>query len=190
MRPRAGDAANSTSGTELDKDLLLQCRNGDPDALHAFVKCYERRVYMCISRWLGPDPHVDDLAQDTFVRAFEAIQEHRYDINRTEKMSSWLLTIAYRLTVSHRRRHSKLVFDRDIDIQSTDASPEDAYVNGELRRAIQDAVNTLPPDQRDAFESADAGHNRLEGPRETTMRTRLHRARLHLQGLLLPWRKS
>src|SRR6187399_1708942 len=61
-----------TSPQPLDAGVLARCRAQDPMAFRAFVVRYERMVFALLSRMLGHGPDVEDLAQETFVRAFRA----------------------------------------------------------------------------------------------------------------------
>lgn len=56
------------SAEELDDGALAACRAGDRAALHRFVTRYQHMVFAFLSRSLGGGPHVEDLAQDVFLR--------------------------------------------------------------------------------------------------------------------------
>ena len=95
-------AMNAPLGTELDRCTLDRARALEPVALRAFVARYERPVFALLSRMLGRGPHVEDLAQETFLRAFRALPAFRPD--GTARASTWLLTIATRLASTRARR--------------------------------------------------------------------------------------
>src|SRR3954469_10697063 len=76
----------------LDPGIIARCRAQDPMAFRAFVVRYERMVFALLSRMLGAGPEVEDLAQETFVRAYRAFPD--FDPNGPAKASTWLLTIA------------------------------------------------------------------------------------------------
>src|SRR5579859_5748235 len=87
---------------ELDAATLEGCRARDPEALRRFVVRYQRMVFAFFSRTLGSGPHVEDLAQETFLRAFRALP--RFDVTGPARPSTWLLTIATRLVQDERRK--------------------------------------------------------------------------------------
>jgi RNA polymerase sigma-70 factor (ECF subfamily) len=167
---------------QLDAGVLARCRAQDPMAFRAFVVRYERMVFALLSRMLGQGPHVEDLAQETFVRAYRAFPE--FDVEGPAKPSTWLLTIATRLALDARKK--KKLDQRPLDDTNEGTSgstPEIALQRRELGRAIAEAAQTLPDDQRAALvlaefhglsiaEIAEA----LEIP-ENTAKTRLFRAR-------------
>lgn len=60
-------------GDELDSGVLARCRQGEPTALRAFVEHHQRAVFALLSRIIGQTADVEDLAQETFVRAVRAL---------------------------------------------------------------------------------------------------------------------
>ena len=163
-------------------------------AFRAFVVRYERMVFALLSRMLGHGSEVEDLAQETFVRAYRAFPE--FDLNGAAKPSTWLLTIATRLALDARKKKKldQTPLDEDHDA-ATGSTPELALERRELGRAISDAAHTLPDDQRAALvlaefhglsiaEIAEA----LSVP-ENTAKTRLFRAREKMrEALKSEWR--
>jgi hypothetical protein len=78
---RSGDPpARREAEPELDRATLLLCRARDKAAFRAFVVHYQRAVFACLSRMLGRGPHVDDLAQEVFLRAYRAMPA--FDVER------------------------------------------------------------------------------------------------------------
>src|SRR5262245_60722258 len=80
---------------EVDRETLRRCQAGEAAALRLFVTRYQRPVFALLSRLLGPGPHVEDLAQETFLRALRALSG--FDLDGSARASTWLLTIATRL---------------------------------------------------------------------------------------------
>jgi len=180
----------------LDPGLIARCRAQEPMAFRAFVVRYERMVFALLSRMLRAGPEVEDLAQETFVRAYRAFPA--FDPDGPAKLSTWLLTIATRLALDSRKR--KRLDVREIDEESDPTSgstPEISLERRQLGRALADAAAKLPDDQRAALvlaelhglsiaEIADA----LEVP-ENTAKTRLFRAREKMRALLATeWRMA
>ncbi|MGE5786792.1 MAG: RNA polymerase sigma factor [Myxococcales bacterium] len=180
----------SQSG-ELAAELVEACRHGDRRALGAFVRCYERRVFAYLSRSLGNEYPIEDLAQDVFVRAYPALA--RFDVAGAAKLSTWLLTIAHRVAVDARRRRREVgTAIGSEQFASTTPSPEQQLGQEQLRAAIARAVDELPEDQRDVFvlsEFHDLSTTeiaRVVGVLEATVKTRLFRARARLRLALGP----
>ena len=58
---------------EAEIALVRRAQKGDAAAMQAFVRAHERAVFALLSRMLGPGAPVEDLAQDCFLRAFDAL---------------------------------------------------------------------------------------------------------------------
>lgn len=179
----------------LDPAVLERCRGQDPMAFRAFVVRHERMVFALLSRMLGHGSEVEDLAQETFVRAYRAFPG--FDPNGPAKVSTWLLTIAVRLALDARKKRKldTTPFDSQRDVGAS-LSPERALEQRRLGDAIAEAALTLPDDQRAALVLAEM-HGlsiaeiavAIDAP-ENTVKTRLFRAREKMREALTEWRPS
>jgi RNA polymerase sigma-70 factor (ECF subfamily) len=174
---------------EIDRPTLARCRAGDPVAFRAFVIRYQRPVFACLSRILGRGSHVDDLAQEVFLRAFRAFPA--FDLDAVAKPSSWLLTIATRIALDARKRRAVPIRPlEEASLVSQAGTPETERIGAELARLIDRAAAELPDDQRAAFVLAEYhGFTTTEiaaamGVPEATAKTRLFRARERMRASL------
>ena len=143
-------AMTAPASTELDRATLDRARALDPLALRAFVVRYERPVFALLSRMLGPGPHVEDLAQETFLRALRALPAFRPD--GAARASTWLLTIATRLALDARKKKQlPLAPPEAADAVPDRATPETERARRELGRRLALAAEALSDDQRAAF---------------------------------------
>jgi RNA polymerase sigma-70 factor, ECF subfamily len=181
--------AARSAPAELGRDVLVRCKAQDPMAFRAFVVRYERPVFALISRMLGRGPHVEDLAQDVFLRAYRAFPG--FDLDHAAKPSTWILTIATRAALDAKKRAVLPTVPIDAARRaSTGITPETEARRTELRASIARAADALPDDQRAAFVLAEF-HDLtmaeiatiLDVP-ENTVKTRIHRARTKLQQCL------
>ena len=76
---------------ELDELTLARAQRGDEEACRALVVRYQRALFALLARMLGPRGAVEDLAQETFLRAFRALPG--FDRSGPARLSTWLLTI-------------------------------------------------------------------------------------------------
>jgi RNA polymerase sigma-70 factor (ECF subfamily) len=174
---------------EVDELTLEGCRRRDPAALRRFVLRYERLVFAFLSRSLGRGPHVEDLAQDVFLRACQALP--RFDPHGRAKVSTWLLSVARNAAIDWRRRQRlHLVPLTGREPATETAGPETERRRHEIARAFERAAASLDDDQRDVFVLAEfhglsmAEIGELCGIPENTAKTRLFRAREKLRALL------
>lgn len=86
-----------------DAELLEQCRRGDGAAFERLVRKYQDRIFNTCWRMSGNRADAEELTQETFVRAFQAIG--RFD-GRSE-FFTWLYRIATNLAISHQRKRSR-----------------------------------------------------------------------------------
>jgi RNA polymerase sigma-70 factor (ECF subfamily) len=152
-------------------------------------------VFALLSRLLGRGPHVEDLAQETFLRAYRAFGS--FDADAAAKPSTWLLTIATRLAIDNKRRSTLEVRSVEPEQLATSApTPEHETARAQMGRAIEQAAAALPDDQRTAFVLAEFHAMSVEeiakvteAP-EATVKTRLFRAREKLRAALIRFREG
>lgn len=117
-----------------DADLVAAAVGGDRAAFRAIYLRHARYVAGAIGRWLGDDAELDDIVQDTFVRASQRLASLR----SPGHVRPWLVTIAIRLTHSRivvRRRRGGLL--RAFGWQSPRMSdPDDRAPADELSAAL------------------------------------------------------
>ena len=181
--PRASDNGRA----ELDDTTLARASRGEEAACTRFVAVYERRVFAVIGRIVGVqgEARVEDLAQDTFVRALHALE--RFSPTGPAKLSTWLLTIASRVALNELRRKrpptASLVAADEI------VAPDD-HARWDARRTLQVAIEGLTAEQRAVLvlhdlhgltDSEVAGALDLQIP---AVKSRLVRARARLRKAL------
>jgi RNA polymerase sigma-70 factor (ECF subfamily) len=158
-------------------------------ALRAFVQRYERPVFALLSRMLGPGPHVEDAAQETFLRAIRVLRAFRPD--GPARASTWLLTIATRLALDTRKKKRFALAPPEAALRVADPStPETERSRRELGRRLALAAESLSDDQRavlllvevHGFTLAEAAQ--AVGAPEATVKTRLFRARERMRRAL------
>ena len=180
------------SGTppELDAASLGACKRLDPAALRRFVVRYQPMLFAYFSRSLGHGTHVEDLAQEAFLRAFRALPG--FDVEGPGRPSTWLLTIARNLVIDHgKRRGESLQVNPGADEDSSDPkTPETERHRAELGTALMRAAATLTEEQREAFILAEYHDLSLDEIADITcapvgtVKARLSRARARLRELL------
>lgn len=190
-------ASESVAPQALEEAVIGRCRAQDPMAFRSFVVRHERMVFALLSRILGRGADVEDLAQETFVRAFRAFPD--FDPRGTAKVSTWLLTIATRLALDHKKRKrlptTDVADDNDVP-PARPSNPELTLERRELGEAIEAAAAALPDDQRAAFVLAEMhGLSMTEiadalGVAEATAKTKLFRAREKMRAALEAWRTT
>ncbi len=180
---------------EVSAAILERCRRGDRQALEHFVITYQNLVFAFLSRMVGRGPHVEDLAQEVFIRAHRALP--RFELRPDARVSTWLLKIAVRLVQdSRKKRRPQLVPLCDDTMGDDRGHPEKAHRRREIARAFERAAAQLSDEHRMVFVLADfhglsmASIAETVGIPENTVKTRLFRARERLRELLQSIREA
>jgi RNA polymerase sigma-70 factor (ECF subfamily) len=129
----------------VDRDLVLRAKGGDREAFGILVRRYQRRVFALGLRWFRNADDADDVVQETFLRAWRALDRFEED----RPLAPWLLRIASnwaRTQVETRKRRGGEELDESIRWEGP--SPEEELDKGRRREAIVRAVEELPEDQR------------------------------------------
>ena len=131
-----------------DLDLIARWKGGDQAAATRLVQKHSGPLARFATS-SGARNDVEELVQDTFVRAFNSIDGFRGE----SSFRTWLLTIERRLLLD-RRRSEKRRPDK-VEIQEGDASTQfdalDGMVADEVRKRLTQAVTKLSPTQREVF---------------------------------------
>jgi len=143
-----------------DAELVARALDGSAEAFHDLVKRFERPVLSVIVRMVGDPVEAEDLAQETFVKAYRHLR--RYDPGR--KLASWLFKIAHNTTLDHLRRRRPEGVGPAVAAEPADdgsativpeapaaAEPDRIAERGELMAALDTALGRIEPAYREAL---------------------------------------
>ena len=123
-----------------DNELVERTRIGDVRSYEELVRRYERLVGRIIYPYAGRDAAVEDLVQETFLRAYDRLDT----FNPEYRFKTWLLAIANNLGIDTlRRRRDVVEFNPELHARVT-RGPEAMVAEAERARSVQDAVLRLP----------------------------------------------
>lgn len=199
-------AQHRESSSEVDRDLVVRARAGDEDAFAAIVRGYQRRVYGVAMKMTRRHEVADDVAQETFIRAYRSLD--RFELGRP--LGPWLVKIAVNLAINYlngaaRREQSLYTEDmpdgpvepsagRDPSREPLESNPMRRLASRELACALACALEKLSPEHRAVFLlKVDEGLRYDEiaealGISRGTVMSRLFRARAHLKTMLEDFR--
>lgn len=141
-----------------DSDLMANLAGGDDLALNRLMERWASRVAAFLYRMTGQRETAADLAQETFVKLYQARERYRADGN----FSTYLFAIASNLAKNHARwrmRHPTVSLDASPD-DCTDSAPQLADLRAdpsetaqkmEAMTAVGEAFQALPLDLREAM---------------------------------------
>jgi len=136
----------NTTGADAATDAILMRRigAGDRPALAEMVHRHEHRVRGMAYRFVGSGPDADDIAQETFIRLWQAAP--RYEPSAT--FTTWMYRIVVNLCLDRKRRVARapqrLEDEHDVPQDSSAAPIEQA----ETVEAVRRAIDALPERQR------------------------------------------
>ncbi len=137
MADRRAELASAT-----DQEIVLLARAGKETAYRELVRRYERPIFSLLFRMVRDRELAEDLSQETFVKALNAIESYRPEF----KFSSWIFKIANNAAIDHLRR-------RELDTLSLEGSPHAETPEAMEATALQiGAAQETPLDEVEARE--------------------------------------
>ena len=184
---------------QLDQELVQRVQGGDMAAFDLLVRKYQHRIVALIGRYVHDWSECQDVAQDTFMRAYRAIGNFRGDA----QFYTWLHRIAVNTAKNHLVAHNRRPptddievsdaeqFDSGIRLRNND-TPERELARQQMESTVMRAVQALPEELRMAITlremdglSYDEIARRMGCP-IGTVRSRIFRAREAIDAELRP----
>lgn len=171
-----------------DRELLAAHVGGDPEAFAELVRRHKDRLWSVALRTTGDREDASDALQDALVSAYRNAGSYRGDA----AVTTWLHRIVVNASLDALRRRAAR---RSVPLSDEDtrlADPVDALGQRETALVVNEALDTLPPDQRAAIVLVDIeGHSVEEAARMLdcapgTVKSRCSRGRARLAPLLRP----
>lgn len=197
------DAPGDPPAVDSDRALVERTVAGDQRAFELLVLKYQRRIQRLIGRMVRDVDLVEDIAQETFIRAYRALHQFRGDA----QFYTWL----YRIAVNTAKK-ALMDLKRDPTVSEAawrtgddddetsrpgnepiaDETPESLLAAKEIAAVVNAAMDALPPDLREAvvlreieglsYEEIAAAMNCPIG----TVRSRIFRAREAVSARIRP----
>ena len=175
-----------------DTILIKRILSGDKDrSYEKLMQKYEGRIKNLAFMMIGNRTDAEDLAQESFIRAFKALP----NFQRKAKFSSWLYQIAINLCKDYLKAKSRGA--RNIDeehLETVDAGPGQTgmrhVIMDEISSKMAEALNKIPAIYREAFirrEMLTQDYGEIATATKTsadTVRVRAYRAREMLRELM------
>ncbi len=134
-----------------DVELLRLFQEGDESAFNHLVLRYQEKVYWVARRFVNDHDGADDVTQEVFVKAYEALKEFRGE----SSIYTWLYRITVNIALNSLRKQKVREFfriDEMFDVQDVATeSPDEAVEKKEERKLIEEAISRLPEKQKSVF---------------------------------------
>ena len=179
-----------------DLPIIDRVLTGDAQAFEELVQRHERRVYRTALAITGNQEDAEEAMQETFLKVYQ----HLGDFQRASRFSTWLTRIAINEALQSRRRHRTMesldepaMTDEGVmpkQLEDWHDDPEKIYAKEEIRRIVEEAIQSLAPSYREAFVLRDVEGLTTEEAAEAlglsvaALKSRLLRARLMMREAL------
>ncbi len=185
---------------DTDAILVERVRHGDRHAFDLLVIKYQRRIMRLLARMVHNQAEVEDIAQETFVKAWRALPQFRGD----SAFYTWLYRIALntaRNWLAARQRQPLALAESENNENETlaptqrlteQATPETLLASKQVAQTIDAAIQALPEEQRDAIVLREIEGMSYEEIAQVmqcpvgTVRSRIYRAREAIAAQLKP----
>lgn len=144
-------------GKEPDELLVKRFQKGEVEAFDELFKRYRRRVYEIAYRFTRDVEEALDLTQEIFLKVFKSLGTFKFQ----SSFYTWLVSTARNHCIDHlrHRRVQRVDLQENMSSSSPDylfkgarvPPPSERVEREELRRAIERAIESLPPKQREVF---------------------------------------
>ncbi len=174
-----------------DARLIEETKAGDSDAFRVLVLRYEKRLYRVIYRFVREPSLAEDLAQETFLRVYENLDQ--FDLSR--RFGPWLFRIGVNLTLDYLRKQNRrgwtAAFSEISPDQPLNPGASDPRERLDMQEEVNRVIQELPEKYRTILVLRDLEHfssaeiAAIINRKETTVRWRLAEARNRFKALWL-----
>jgi RNA polymerase sigma-70 factor (ECF subfamily) len=194
--PRLAAQARQAGVVAIERTIVERVQKGDIEAYRRLVERHQRRVHAIVYRMVGSAADADDLAQQAFVAAFDALA----DFDPALPFAAWINRIAVNLAKDHLKSKKRTEVALPDGLAATAAwlttpepDPESAAQAGEQREVLARALAELSGKDREVLVLKDVAELSYEeirgvtGRPITALKIRVLRARQKLRAVLERW---
>ena len=142
---------------EIDQALVERVQQGDKKAFDILVLKYQHRIIKLIARFVRNSDEVQDVAQESFIKAYRALKNFRGD----SAFYTWLYRIAINTAKNYLVSAGRRATESAVDAQDAEqyesgdwlreyATPEKELLAAEIKQVIYKAISDLPTDLKEA----------------------------------------
>jgi len=183
---------------QLDEQLVTRAQQGDKRAFELLVRKYQYKIIQLVGRLVG-DADAPDVAQETFIKAYRALNGFRGQ----SAFYTWLYRIGINTAKNYIVARGRRPQGQDIDVGDAEQyghtehlsdvdTPESVVLSEEIKRKVGEAIAKLPPDLRQAITLRELEGLSYEEIAEImncpigTVRSRIFRAREAIDTVVQP----
>lgn len=182
-----------------DQLLVERVQRGDKTAFDALVRKYQHKIVKLVSRYVYEPAEAQDIAQETFIKAYRALPRFRGD----SAFYTWIYRIAINTAKNYLVANSRRPVDQQLDLQDPEQyemnarlkdvdTPESMLLTDEIQATVEGAIQELPEELRTAIvlrELEGMSYEEIAAAMDCpvgTVRSRIFRAREAISERLQP----
>lgn len=182
-----------------DQLLVERVQRGDRTAFDALVLKYQHKIVKLVSRYVYEPAEAQDIAQETFIKAYRALPRFRGD----SAFYTWIYRIAINTAKNYLVANSRRPVDQQLDLQDPEQyemnarlknvdTPESMLLTDEIQATVEGAIQELPEELRTAIvlrELEGMSYEEISAAMDCpvgTVRSRIFRAREAISERLQP----
>lgn len=186
------------SDDQIDEQLVVRAQQGDMRAFELLVRKYQHKIIQLVSRLVG-DGDAPDVAQETFIKAYRALDGFRGQ----SAFYTWLYRIGINTAKNYLVARGRRPTTQDIDLADAELfghtehlsdidTPEALLLSDEIKQKVLETIARLPPDLRQAITLRELEGLSYEEIAEAmdcpigTVRSRIFRAREAIDAVVQP----
>jgi len=174
-----------------DAECVRKLQRGETEAFETLIRRHQKTIFNLVYRMLGDYDEAAEISQEAFLSAYRAIGNFRGEAN----FSTWLYRIALNHATTRRksmntRQQRNLPIDNTEPVSDPHPGPAETMEKKEIRERVQQALNSLEPDDATVIllrDLQDVPYEEVARVLEIpvgTVKSRLHRARQALKSEL------
>lgn len=187
------------TNAKVDQQLVERVQAGDKKAFDLLVQKYQFKLVKMISRYVADPSEAQDVAQETFIKAYRALPNFRGE----SSFYTWIYRIGANTAKNYLVAQGRRPPGSDVDAQDAEQyagdsllretdTPEGLAQREEIERTVFDAIEALPDDLRTAITLRELDGLSYEEIAQAmdcpvgTVRSRIFRAREAIDNRLRP----
>ena len=150
--PEPTPSTSPSESSEQDREFVERALDGEEAAYQALVEKYQNALYHHIRRIIRDRSEIDDLVQESFIKAFSALESY----SSQYAFSTWLYKIAtnHAIDFLRKKRLRTQSIDKpirtkegemEVELPDTTYRPDRHIVEDQRKTLIQEAIDALPP---------------------------------------------
>lgn len=127
-----------------DLEIIKRVLSGEKEAFsEIFLKHYDF-IFKSVMKYISIEDKAKDITQDVFIKAYEKLETFKND----SKLSSWLYSIAYNISINYITREKDKFVDLNYDDFFVSNETQDDIYDKEMIKELSDALEKLPAHYR------------------------------------------